>query len=212
MRHMQRILIAIAAIAVLTTGCATKKYTQDYVAGQTAVVHKRVDDVEVQVEQNQQRLDEHDRKIAQATQEAQEASKTAREALERAQNAGKLAEGKFLYEVTLTEADVRFGFDRAELSDEAKAALDGFAEQVKEDNRSVYIEIQGHTDSVGSEMYNERLGMERAEAVRNYLSRAHGFPLHRMNVISYGEAEPIADNGDRDGREQNRRVALVVLE
>jgi outer membrane protein OmpA-like peptidoglycan-associated protein len=212
MRQMSRILIAVAALAVLTTGCATKKYTQDYVAGQTAVVHKRVDDVEVQVEQNQQRLDEHDRQIAQATQEAQEASKTAREALDRAQAAGKLAEGRFLYEVTLSEADVRFGFDRAELSDEAKTALDGFAEQVKQENENVYLEIQGHTDSVGSEMYNERLGMERAETVRNYLSRQHQFPLHRMNVISYGEAEPVADNGGRDGREQNRRVALVVLQ
>lgn len=212
MRHMSRILIAVAALAVLTTGCATKKYTQDYVAGQTAVVHKRVDDVEVQVEQNQQRLDEHDRQIAQATQEAQEASKTAREALDRAQQAGLLAEGRFLYEVTLSEADVRFGFDRAELSDEAQGALDSFAEQVKQENENVYIEIQGHTDSVGSEMYNERLGMERAEAVRNYLSRQHQFPLHRMNVISYGEAEPVSDNGSRDGREQNRRVALVVLQ
>lgn len=211
MRQMQRILIAAAVIALVTTGCATKKYTQDYVAGQTAVVHKRVDDVEVQVEQNQQRLDDHDRKIAQATQEAQEASKTAREALERAQDAGKLAEGKFLYEVTLTEADVRFGFDRAELSDEAKAALDAFGEQLKQENRSVYVEIQGHTDSVGSEMYNERLGLERAETVRNYLSRQHDFPLHRMNVISYGEMEPIADNGTREGRSQNRRVTLVVL-
>jgi outer membrane protein OmpA-like peptidoglycan-associated protein len=53
--------------------------------------------------------------------------------------------------------------------------------------------------------------MERAEAVRMYLNREHGIPLHRINVISYGEAEPIADNGSRDGRAQNRRVVLVVL-
>jgi outer membrane protein OmpA-like peptidoglycan-associated protein len=53
--------------------------------------------------------------------------------------------------------------------------------------------------------------MERAEAVRNYLSRQHGIALHRMNVISSGEAEPVADNGTREGRAQNRRVMLVVL-
>jgi outer membrane protein OmpA-like peptidoglycan-associated protein len=212
MKHRILIVFALAAAVLATSGCATKKYTRDYVAGETKVVHERIDGVEEQVEQNQQRLNEHDQKIAQANQEAQEASKTAREALDRAQQAGKLAEGKFLYEVTLTENDVRFGFDRAELSDEAKAALDGFAEQVKEDNRNVYIEIQGHTDSTGSESYNEQLGLERAEAVRNYLNKAHAFPLHRMNVISYGESEPIADNSTRDGRAQNRRVALVVLE
>jgi outer membrane protein OmpA-like peptidoglycan-associated protein len=210
----QKVLIVLALATVLTvaSGCATKKYTRDYVAGETKVVHQRIDDVEEQVEQNQQRLNEHDQKIAQANQEAQEASKTAREALNRAQEAGKLAEGKFLYEVTLTEQDVRFGFDRAELSDEAQAALDRFAEQIKQENRSVYIEIQGHTDNVGGEAYNEKLGQARAEAVRAYLNKAHAFPLHRMNVISYGESEPIADNATREGRAQNRRVALVVLE
>ena len=212
MKRMQPMLVLAVALAVLvTTGCATKKFTRDYVAGETQVVHERVDDVEEQVEQNQKRLDEHDQKIAEANQEAQEASKTAREALDRAQEAGKLAEGKFLYEVALTDNDVQFGFDRATLSDDAKTAVDSFAEDLKTENRNIYIEIQGHTDSVGSEQYNEELGLERAEAVRNYLNKEHGFPLHRMNVISYGESEPIADNSSREGRAQNRRVALVVL-
>lgn len=209
-RSLFALLTALAVVA--SAGCATKKYTRDYVAGETQVVHERVDDVEEQVEQNQQRLDEHDQKISQANQEAQEASKTAREALDRAQEAGKLAQGKFLYEVALTDNDVRFGFDRSSLSDEARAALDSFAEQLKQEDRGVYVEIQGHTDSVGDEAYNEELGLERAEAVRRYLSREHDVPLHRMNVISYGESEPIADNGTREGRAQNRRVTLVVLE
>lgn len=210
---MRPILVLLTVFAVVaSTGCATKKFTRDYVAGETQVVHERVDDVEEQVEQNQTRLDEHDQKISQANQEAQEASKTAKEALDRAQEAGKLAQGKFLYEVALTDNDVRFGFDRSSLSDEAKAALDEFAAQLKQENRGVYVEIQGHTDSVGDEAYNERLALERAEAVRRYLSQAHDVPLHRMNVISYGESEPIADNGTREGRAQNRRVTLVVLE
>jgi peptidoglycan-associated lipoprotein len=207
-----RLLIALLAVTVAASGCATKKYTRDYVAGETQVINERVDGVEEQVEQNQGRLSEHDRRITQTSQEAQEASATARQALQRAQEAGQLAQGKLLYEVVLTDQDVRFGLESANLSPEARAALDGFAEELKQENRGVFVEIQGHTDATGSEAYNERLGLERAEAVRNYLSRQHQFPLHRMNVISYGEASPMTDNSSREGRAQNRRVALVVLE
>jgi peptidoglycan-associated lipoprotein len=65
---------------------------------------------------------------------------------------------------------------------------------------------------VGSDNYNEELGLLRAEAVRRYLSQAHKFPLHRINIISYGENAPVSDNSNREGRSQNRRVALVVLQ
>jgi outer membrane protein OmpA-like peptidoglycan-associated protein len=207
----RKLLVIFAVVALSASGCATKKYTRDYVAGETKVVNERIDGVEEQVEQNQTRLATHETRIEQTAGEAREASQTAREALERAQEAGRLAEGKLLYEVVLTDQDVRFGFDRKELSPEARAALDRFAEALKTENRSVYVEIQGHTDSVGQDAYNEELGLERAEAVRRYLSREHGLPLHRMNVISYGEASPLADNSSREGRAQNRRVALVVL-
>jgi outer membrane protein OmpA-like peptidoglycan-associated protein len=110
----------------------------------------------------------------------------------------------------LTDDKVKFGFDVAKLSPEAEAALDAFANQLVQEGRPVYIEIQGHTDSVGSEDYNLKLGEQRAEAVRRYLNQT-GIPLHRMSVISYGEASPVTDNKTREGRSQNRRVVLVVL-
>lgn len=195
-------MVALALVmATSLTGCATKKYVQR----ETGTVNTRVDEVQGQVEEAQTRLDTHDTQIG-------EASRTAQEALKRAQDAGKLAEGKFLYETVLTDEKVKFGFDTSDLSPEAEAALDEFANQLKGDNRNVYVEIQGHTDSVGSENYNEELGLLRAEAVRRYLSQQHKFPLHRINIISYGEGAPVADNSSRDGRSQNRRVALVVLQ
>jgi peptidoglycan-associated lipoprotein len=194
--------VAFALIMALAlTGCATKKYVKK----ETGAVGTRVDEVQGQVEEAQTRLDTHDRQIG-------ETSRTAQEALKRAQDAGKLAEGKFLYETVLTDEKVKFGFDMSELSPEAQAALDQFAEQLKGENRNVYVEIQGHTDSVGSDNYNEELGLLRAEAVRRYLSQAHKFPLHRINIISYGENAPVSDNSSREGRSQNRRVALVVLQ
>jgi outer membrane protein OmpA-like peptidoglycan-associated protein len=111
----------------------------------------------------------------------------------------------------LSDDKVKFGFDQANLSDDARAALDAFAAQLKTENRNVYVEIQGHTDNVGGESYNEKLGAQRAAAVKEYLAK-QGIPLFRMETISYGEAAPVADNGSREGRAQNRRVVLVVLQ
>lgn len=196
MKGMDRIARGWAVIAVVLllagTGCATKKY----VARQVGQVDQRVSGVETQVEDAQERLT--------AT------SKTAQEALDRAVAAGKLAEGKLLYETVLSDDQVKFGFNRKELSPQAQAALNEFAEHLKAQNKNVFIEIQGHTDGVGADKYNEELGMARADAARYFLSK-HGIPLHRMNTISYGESEPVADNSSSEGRAQNRRVVLVVL-
>ena len=106
---------------------------------------------------------------------------------------------------------MKFGFNRSELSAPAKAALDAFADKIRAENKNVYVEIQGHTDNTGSAAYNLKLGQERADEVMRYLNMQHGFPLHRMNAISYGAAKPIADNKTKEGRAQNRRVTLVVL-
>ena len=76
---------------------------------------------------------------------------------------------------------------------------------------AVWIEIEGHTDNVGSKTYNEQLGLERAEAVKRYLYEQHQVPLHKINAISYGEDKPATDNKTRDGRAQNRRVVIKVL-
>jgi outer membrane protein OmpA-like peptidoglycan-associated protein len=206
---MHRTTVIVLTLSALTvSGCATKKYVQQ----ETGAVHTRVDDVETQVESNQTEIRRTGERLGENERQIGEVSKTAQEALTRAQEAGKLAEGKLLYETVLTDDKVRFGFDKAELSDEAQAALAQFAQELKAQyNRDVYVEIQGHTDATGPDQYNLELGLERAEAVRRYLSREHGIPLHRMSVISYGEAEPISDNGSREGRAQNRRVVLVVL-
>ena len=195
------VALSLTAALVGTTGCATKKYVKQ----ETGAVNTRVDEVQGQVEQAQTRLNTHDKQIG-------EISQTAQDALRRAQEAGKLAQGKFLYETVLTDDKVKFGFDTSDLSPEGQAAIDEFAARIKEENKNVYVEIQGHTDNVGSDKYNEELGLLRAEAVRRYLNQKQSFPLHRINVISYGESSPVADNKTREGRSQNRRVALVVLD
>ncbi len=137
-------------------------------------------------------------------------SQTAREALERASAAHKLAEGKLVYETAMSETFLGFRLNRASLSPEAQQALKALADKLLAENRNIYIEIQGHTDNTGPAEFNERLGLQRATAVRDFL-HASGIPMHRLSVISYGPRLPVASNATREGRSQNRRVVLVVL-
>lgn len=154
----------------------------------------------------------HADRIAKSESDISQLSKTAQDAVERANSAGKLAQGKLVYEVVLSDDKLKFGQNKSSLSKEAEAALDEFAARLKGDNKSVFIEIQGHTDSMGEATHNLRLGEARAEAVRRHLNMKAGIPLHRMAVISYGETSPVADNKVKAGRQQNRRVVLVVIQ
>ena len=204
-RWYQRGLMGAALLLGIfgLTACATKRYVGEEVSKSSATSEKRINEVESQVEATQTRVREHDTKIA-------ELDKTTREALERAEAAGKLAEGKFVYSLVLSDDAVKFPFNRHELSKEAQEKLTEFAERLKGENKNVYLEIQGHTDSTGSPEYNMKLGEARAEAVRRYLSK-QGIALNRMSTISYGKDEPVDSNKTRDGRAKNRRVVVIVL-
>jgi outer membrane protein OmpA-like peptidoglycan-associated protein len=194
------------------TGCATEKYVQEQVAASEGRTNAKIGEVQTSVEDAQAGISKLQAKDAEIEEKLAKLSDAAQEALKRAEEAGKLAKGKFVYEVTLTDDDAKFDFNKYDLSDEAKAVLDGFAGKIKSANKNVYIEIQGHTCNIGSEKVNLALGYKRAEQVMRYLNETHGFALHRMNVISYGEFKPLGDNQSKDGREQNRRVTIVVLE
>lgn len=183
---------AIVVGALSLGGCATKKFVRENVA----VVDQRV----TTVDQHVGAVESHV-----ATVEG-----TAKDALDRAMAAGKLAEGKFLFSEVLSDDSMKFEINEATLSPEVTSRLDAFIEKMKGENKNVYVEIQGHTDSTGPKGYNYRLGEARAEAVRRYLNE-HGVALNRMSVISYGPDKPEQDNSSREGRQANRRVVLIVL-
>jgi peptidoglycan-associated lipoprotein len=187
------IFAATAVLGALALGgCATK----DYVNQRVDVLDSRVQTTQAQVDKQQVQLREVDQ--------------TAQEALKRATEAGKLAEGKFLYSMVLSDDSIKFPLDSSKLSPEAEQRLSVFVEKLKSDNRNIYVEIQGHTDSSGPESFNQRLGEQRAEAVRMFMSR-NGVSLNRISTISFGESEPVADNNTRAGRAENRRVVLLVM-
>jgi outer membrane protein OmpA-like peptidoglycan-associated protein len=183
---------AIMVGAVGMSGCATKGFVRENVAV-----------VDQKVTANQSRLDQHDTHLA-------DLDRTSREALERAEAAGKLAEGKFLYSMVLSDDSVKFPVDGSQLSPEAQTRLMDFVQKLKADNKNVYLEIQGHTDATGPKPLNVRLGEARAEAVRLFMNQ-QGVPLNRMATISYGDETPVAPNSTRAGRAQNRRVVVIVM-
>ena len=104
---------------------------------------------------------------------------------------------------------VNFDFNKSDIRPDSRAVLDEAANELKEDP-SVRISVEGYTDSVGSEEYNERLSVRRADAVFRYLVN-HGVAPQRMNVVGYGESRPVATNETESGRAQNRRVELHVV-
>ncbi len=195
---MKRPFFALAAltgfISLGLTGCATRGYVKEQIA------------------ETQKLVQANQAEIARLKRASKQGFSLGEEALARAVEAGRVAEGKLLYEVTFTDDSVHFAFDKSNLSEEAKGALDSFAGDLKTENENVYVEIQGHTDNIGTEEYNLWLGEARAEAAYSYLHTQHGIPLHRMDVFSYGESKPIADNNNPDNRAMNRRVTLVVIE
>jgi len=105
---------------------------------------------------------------------------------------------------------VLFDFDRDELTEESKEKLNEVAKSLIK-NKNLYIEINGHTDIIGDEGYNENLSKRRAEAVQSYLE-SKGIDKVRLTINFHGSAAPVAENQTSEGRAQNRRVEFGILE
>ena len=105
---------------------------------------------------------------------------------------------------------VNFDFDKASLTANAKVILNGVADTLLS-APDIVVEIGGHTDSFGSESYNQKLSEQRAKSVLEYLA-GRGVNKARMTSRGYGESKPIETNETEDGRELNRRVELMIVE
>jgi peptidoglycan-associated lipoprotein len=210
-----------------STACATKKFVRQNVGE----VNDKVDSMGRSLEETQERTRKNEGRISevdakaqaagQSAQAANDAAVAANSAAAAAAKVGTEANTKFdvidrankrlVYEVVLSEDQGNFKFGKTVLPDEAKHKLDEMVASMKQDPKNIYLEIEGHTDNVGAPTTNEKIGLARAEAVKRYLYEQYQIPLHKMNVISYGEDKPIAPNKTRAGRAQNRRVVIKVL-
>jgi outer membrane protein OmpA-like peptidoglycan-associated protein len=227
---MRKSLLAASILALtvaIAPACASKKFVRTEVGN----VNSKVDTLTTTVEETQERTRRNEERIGVVDEKAEAAGRaatSARAAADAAAASAKDVDGRvsgvnnrvtaveaasrrLIFEVTLSEDQGNFAFGKADLPDPAKARLDQMIGSLKADPKNVFIEIEGHTDNVGAVEINQRIGLERAEAVKRYLYEQHQVPLHKMNVISYGEEKPVAPNNTRDGRAQNRRVVVKVL-
>ena len=224
---LRKLFMAVPVTALVlggTTACASKKFVRTSVGevnGKVDSLGRSVEETQERTRRNEGKITEVDQKAQAADQKAQAASAAAATAQSTAVEVGNKANARFdsidatnkrlVYEVVLSEDQGNFKFGQTKLPDEAKMKIDEMVQALKQDPKNVFIEIEGHTDNVGDKLINEKIGLERAEAVQRYLYEQYQIPLHKMNVISYGEDKPAAPNKTREGRAQNRRVVIKVL-
>jgi OOP family OmpA-OmpF porin len=106
-------------------------------------------------------------------------------------------------------ADVLFDFDKSDIKPEGRSKLDDLAGKMKTINLEVVIAI-GHTDSIGTDAYNQKLSVRRSEAVKKYLS-SKGVEGNRIYTEGKGEKQPVASNKTKEGRAKNRRTEIEVI-
>lgn len=231
------LLTGIAAAALLTGGCATKKYVRNT----TSPVQAKVDEVGQQTAKNSQEIDDTRNSVKQVDEKAQSgisaaqerassadqhaatADQHAGEAMNKATQAAQVGEQNTQalnslrsvisnfddYQVK-TSATVPFQFDKATLTKEAKEDLDKLADEVKGQKR-FFIAVEGYTDRVGTTEYNETLSKKRADAVVEYLVAKHDIPVYRIQMVGLGKEKPVDDGRNRAALAKNRRVEVKVF-
>ena len=230
-------IATIAALSLVGTGCATKKY----VAQTVAPIDARVTGTETkngeqdkQIAEHGKSLEELDRSTSRMREQIKDtdakavaAGEAAGKADQKADGAWKAADGaKSLAQQgldantqlartvdamnkyqVLKTETVLFKFNQAILTDDAKAQLEELAKSAEGQDRYV-VEVQGYTDKTGSPIANERLSQQRAQEVARFLANEYKIPVRSISMLGSGYAQPVADDKTREGRKLNRRVEV----
>jgi outer membrane protein OmpA-like peptidoglycan-associated protein len=225
-------------LGLFLSGCATKGFVREQVGSaegradqkigavdqKLGVVDEKVETQEVKLRETSGQLDSRiqtvDERVGAVRTMASEASSTGQEARKLAGDAsaavrdldGRTSQrfaNRNQYTVVETKS-VAFDFGKANLSDESINSLREVVAALKQDANAV-VELQGHTDAVGSERFNLQLSRERVGAVVRYLVHKEGIDLRRIHTVGFGKELPVADNGSKDGRARNRRVEIKLL-
>jgi OOP family OmpA-OmpF porin len=222
--------------AMLTGGCATKKYVRNT----TAPIQAKVDQVGDQTNKNTSGLEDNRKEIkavderaetgisaakeramtadnhaAEAMKKADEASSAAADAKAKAdQDALEISSLKGVVNnlddyKPIAETTVQFAFGKDKLTNDAQGALDKLADE-KSNLKRFVIAVEGFTDKVGSTEYNNALSRRRADAVVNYLVTKHDIPLYRIYMVGLGSQKPAEEGNTRAARSKNRRVEVKI--
>ena len=210
------------------------KFTQDdlrvakTISSRVSPVEERLDQAHARLDETEARLQDNVQGLSGQVTELNEAFRTVRDEAEVAYEKADQAQETADHALSLADATkervgaldeyqevrisiIRFSFDSAALSAEAKQELDGLVMQAA-DRAGFLIEVKGFASTDGNEVYNRRLSQRRAESVVRYLAESHDIPLRRiLTPHGYGELNPVAENTTAAGRNQNRRVEVRLL-
>ena len=220
-------LQAVSAIGVLSLLLATGCTTKNYVRSQTTPVIEKTNELDDATATNNRNLHDVDQRAQQGIQQAQnsanqanqsaqnagtaasQASQSAQEAVNRADSLASVVGNLDNYK-QIADAQVNFGFDKADLTRTDKQKLDDFGSQLNS-QKSYILAITGGTDSTGPADYNYDLSQRRAQAVVQYLASKYNVPPHRFYLIGIGKDQEVAPNSTAAGRAKNRRVEIQML-
>jgi OOP family OmpA-OmpF porin len=215
------VFLAIGAMA--TVGCASKNYVRQQTTpminktneldDMTAQNSRQIKDVDARAQAGIQQVNEKtaaaDQKAQAAGQQADQAQTTANNATQRVDALQSTVANLDNYHM-VTETSVLFGFNKDNLTKDARAELDQLATQVT-NTKGYLIVLEGSTDSVGSATYNYDLSQRRADSVIQYLASKYDIPAHKIYLIGLGKDKPVDSNKTREGRAKNRRVDVRLM-
>jgi len=215
--------IGLTAAMLATVGCSSKNYVRQQTTplinktneldDLTAKNTNAIKDVDARaqagIQQVQAKAAEVDQKAQAAGQQAAQAQTLADNAVHRVDSLQNTVANLDNYHV-VNEASVQFGFDRDNLTKDAKTALDQLASVVP-NTKGYIIALEGGTDSIGDADYNYGLSERRANSVIQYLATQHNIPAHKIYVVGLGKDKPVDSNKTRDGRAKNRRVDVRLM-
>src|SRR5258706_3241193 len=220
MKFKSGLVVGVAVLLSLASGCATKKYVRNRVGERATPLESRTGELEETSRRNTQEISRISKDVDAVRGRADRAQQQADRAASSAEQANTRVAGveqsvtdlrssldKFTVQKTVT---VLFQVKKSELLPEAMSALDELASQIK-DRNGFLLEIEGFASADGAAELNDRLSQARSESVRRYLADRYNIPLHRMFILGFGTSRPIADNATPEGRIQNRRVQVKLL-
>jgi outer membrane protein OmpA-like peptidoglycan-associated protein len=213
------LLLTIILGTTLSYGCATKKYVRQRIDERVAPLESRTGELEETSRRNSADIQRLNTEVGDARARADRAQTTADSATAKAVDATNRADRVNTRVDTIVEnidaysllktTTVNFAVSRDTLDDAAIASLDALAAELQ-GKKGYVLDIQGYTDATGTDKRNIALSDRRARAVYQYLAE-HGIPLFRMNLLGFGEGQPVADNGTVEGRAENRRVEVRLM-
>ena len=215
---------ALGALSLLlASGCSTK----NYVRSQTTPVIEKTNELDDATATNNRNIHDVDQRAQagitqaqnsanQANQSAQgagtaasQANQSAQDAVNRADSLASVVSNLDNYK-QVADAQVNFGFDKADLTRSDKQKLDDFGAQLNS-QKSYILSVTGGTDSTGPADYNYNLSQRRAQSVVQYLASKYNVPPHRFYLIGIGKDQEVASNSSASGRAKNRRVEIQML-